>query len=180
MRRYHPRHHSNHLSIGCLLLVLLLAGPLGFAATIINVVNPAEALGIIASANLYIGTPVLLVAALWWARHSLRSNRQRVGPYPLPHRVVVREQPTPQTTKLLAPPHITPAPAPAPVSRATKHPRPTSADRVPQFSARPTLPKLPAEPAKPRGPTRTPVYWGRTVIGWEDEQGNVHFDRKGA
>jgi len=44
---------------------------------------------------------------------------------------------------------------------------------APQAHLRPA--KVPRVPAKP---ARTPIYWGKQHVGYEDEQGIIHLDRQ--
>jgi hypothetical protein len=148
------RRRSSHLSTGCLLLTRGLTGPLGFATVLYSLVDPAGALGVMVSANVYLAIPVLIA---WGMCQVVRAAR------------------TPQQSTLYSP-----QPAYPPLSIV---PPPQAIPRRHATGVHPRSPRTPRTPRVPGGttkPAHTLVYWGRAVVGWEDEQGNVHFDRKPA
>ncbi len=69
-------------------------------------------------------------------------------------------------------------------------PYPPYRTRAPLSSVPPsqTMPRTPAPQTHPRpakapkaaSPAQTPIYWGRQRVGWEDERGIIHLDRKPA
>jgi len=105
-------------------------------------------LGVMVSANAYLGLPTLAYVAIRWAIRAARKPQLSTGYPPQPPYPLLYVVPPPQTMP-------------------RRH--------APQAHLRPArVPRVPARPAQ------TPVYWGRTVVGWADESGNVHIDRRHA
>ncbi len=75
------RRRSSYLSTGCLLLTLGLTGPLGFATVLYSLVDPAGALGVMVSANVYLAIPVLIA---WGICRVVRAARAALHCSPTP------------------------------------------------------------------------------------------------